>query len=91
MNGTLLCVDDDPSVLVALRAVLGKMGDDFSIEIAEDGSEALEIAAELRHRGRELAVVISDFIMPGIRGDDLLVQFHQLNPDTVTIMLTGQS
>ncbi len=91
MNGTILCVDDDPSVLVALRAVLGKMGDDFSIEIAEDGAEALEIEEELTERGRELAVVISDFIMPGIRGDDLLVQFHARNPDTVKIMLTGQS
>jgi signal transduction histidine kinase len=91
MNGTILCVDDDPSVLVALRAVLGKMGDDFSVEIAEDGAEALEIEEELRERGRELAVVISDFIMPGIRGDDLLVQFHARNPDTVKIMLTGQS
>ncbi len=88
---TILCVDDDPTVLAALRALLGKLGPGHSIEIAENGAEALEIEEDLRQQGRSLAVVISDFLMPDMRGDELLVRLHQANPQTITIMLTGQS
>ena len=61
------------------------------MEYAESGEEALEIAAELRAQGRELGLVISDFMMPGLRGDELLVRLHALSPNTVKILLTGQS
>ncbi len=87
----ILCVDDDPTVLIALRGVLAKLGAGFLIEIAESGEEALEIEADLRSQGRDLAVVISDFIMPVMRGDELLVRLHEVNPDAIKIMLTGQS
>ena len=89
--GTILCVDDDPTVLSALRALLGKLGPGYAVEIAEGGDEALEIEADLRSQGRALAVVVSDFIMPGMRGDELLVRLHEVSPSTVKIMLTGQS
>jgi signal transduction histidine kinase len=90
-DGIILCVDDDPTVLAALRVVLGKLGPDYTVEIAEGGEEALEIEHDLRQQGRRLAVIISDFIMPGMRGDELLVRLHALSPNTVKIMLTGQS
>jgi FixJ family two-component response regulator len=35
--------------------------------------------------------VISDFIMPHMRGDELLCKLHECSPRTVKIMLTGQS
>jgi signal transduction histidine kinase len=89
--GTLLCVDDDPTVLTALRALLGTLEPRHTIEIAQSGEEALEIAAELCAQGRPLAVVISDFKMPRMCGDELLIRLHALSPDTVKIMLTGQS
>jgi len=90
-SGTILCVDDDPTVLSALRALLGRLGTGYAVEIAEAADEALEIEAELREQGREIAVVISDFIMPGMRGDEFLVQLHEISPKTIKIMLTGQS
>lgn len=91
-NSTILCVDDEFSVLSALRTLLTKqLGRGYIIEIAESGQEALEVCNELQKDGRELSVIISDFIMPGMRGDELLVKVHQLSPDTVTILLTGQS
>ncbi len=90
-SGTILCVDDDPTVLSALRALLGRLGTGYAVEIAEAADEALEIEAELRAQGREIAVVISDFIMPGIRGDEFLVRLHDISPKTIKIMLTGQS
>lgn len=88
----ILCVDDDSTVLSALRSMLSThFGSELQVEFAESGEEALEIEAELRTQGRELGLVISDFMMPGLRGDELLMQLHELSPNTVKILLTGQS
>jgi diguanylate cyclase (GGDEF)-like protein len=91
-NSIILCVDDDSTVLNALRSMFSShFGPELQVEFAEDGDEALEIELELREQGRELALVISDFMMPGLRGDELLVQVHERSPNTVKILLTGQS
>nr|WP_314861373.1 response regulator [uncultured Undibacterium sp.] len=91
-SGIILCVDDDTTVLVALRTLLTHaMGRDLLIEIAESGAEALELLEDLEQQGQHLSIVISDFIMPGMRGDELLIELHHRSPKTITIMLTGQS
>jgi len=91
-NGILLCVDDDQTVLVAMRTLLSKsVGSGVQIVIAESGHEALEIAEEYASQGQQISVVISDFIMPSMRGDELLVRLHEKFPRMVKIMLTGQS
>lgn len=91
-QGIILCVDDDTTVLIALRTLLTHALEGLHlIEIAESGEEALEIVRDLESSGHRVSVVISDFIMPGMRGDELLIQLHQISPQTVTIMLTGQS
>lgn len=91
-KGIILCVDDDSTVLNALRTLVGKIfGNDHQVEIAESASEALEIAEEHHKNGTPLAVVISDYIMPWMRGDELLIKLHLLYPDAIKIMLTGQS
>ena len=88
----ILCVDDDSTVLNALRSMFAShFGPDVIVEFAESGEEALEIEADLREQGREIGLVISDFIMPGMRGDELLVRLHERSPRTVKILLTGQS
>ncbi len=88
----ILCVDDDSTVLGALRSMFANhFGPELVVEFAESGDEALEIEAELREQGREIALAISDFIMPGMRGDELLVRLHKRSPRTVKILLTGQS
>lgn len=87
-----LCVDDDATVLTALRTLLRKsLGNSVTVEIAESGQEALEICNELKAHGDELSVVITDFIMPSMRGDELLVRLHEQAPQAIKIMLTGQS
>ena len=88
----ILCVDDDSTVLRSLRSLLSaRLDPGTRIEIAESGAEALEICAELETQGLACSVLVSDFIMPGMRGDELLVQVHRRWPETLTIMLTGQS
>jgi DNA-binding NtrC family response regulator len=88
----ILCVDDEPTVLKALRNLLcNTLGNDIALEIAESGQEALEICFDLRKAGRSPSVVISDYIMPHMRGDELLVRLHAQCPQAIKIMLTGQS
>ena len=88
----ILCVDDDSSVLNALRSLLSRtLVDGQMIELAQSGEEALEIIDELVQSGMTVALVIADYIMPGMRGDELLVRVHERLPEALTIMLTGQS
>ncbi|MBH9576411.1 GGDEF domain-containing response regulator [Inhella proteolytica] len=91
-SDVVLCVDDDHTVLRSLRSLLvARLEPGTRVEIAESGAEALEILEELDAEGLACSVLLSDFIMPGMRGDELLVQVHQRWPHTLNVMLTGQS
>ena len=88
----ILCVDDEKIILDALEEqISSRLGDDFDIELAESGEEALEIIDELDEEGIDLAIVISDHLMPGMKGDEFLIKVHQKHPDTIKILLTGQA
>ncbi len=88
----ILCIDDEHVVLTGLRAQLKReFGNDFRIEVAESGEEAMEIVNELIDAKTDLPVVISDQIMPGMKGDELLTFVHQKLHRTHNIMLTGQA
>ena len=88
----IICVDDETTVLRSLKAELKEVfGDDYLIEIAEGSKDALELFEELLAEGYEIPVIITDYIMPDIKGDELLRRVHQLSPRTLKIMLTGQA
>jgi adenylate cyclase len=88
----IICVDDEPMVLDSLREQLERqLQDSVAIAVAQDAVEALEIVDELVAEGVDIPVVISDHIMPGMKGDELLVHIHERLPDTRTILLTGQA
>ncbi len=88
----IVCIDDEPDVLQSLKIELKKViGDQCIIETAEGGEDALELLATLRADEHEIALVLSDYIMPDIKGDELLRKIHEQSPDTLTIMLTGQA
>lgn len=87
----IVCVDDEPIVLHSLREQFERELEGYEIEVAEGATEALEILDELRAEGVSVPVVVSDHIMPGMKGDELLVRIHDQLPDTRTILLTGQA
>ncbi len=88
----IVCIDDEPDVLNSLKIELKKaIGDQCIIETAEGGEDALELLADLQADEYEIALVLSDYIMPDIKGDELLRRIHERSPDTLTIMLTGQA
>jgi adenylate cyclase len=88
----ILCVDDDNIVLNSLKAELKEaFGKDYLIEIAEGGKDALELIEELLEDGYEIPLIISDYVMPDMKGDELLKRVHELSPKTLKVMLTGQA
>jgi serine phosphatase RsbU (regulator of sigma subunit) len=88
----ILCVDDEKIILSSLKEQLRRnLEGDFALEIVESGEEALEVVEELLEDRIELPLVISDHIMPGIKGDELLKEIHRLSPKTLKILLTGQA
>ena len=91
LNFTIICVDDEASVLDSLKQQLKRQCPGCVIEIAESGEEALEILSELQADNCPVALVISDQIMPGMKGDELLTAIHQNNPTALKILLTGQA
>lgn len=88
----ILCVDDEKSVLSTLKQQLSTdLNEEFEIEIAESADEALEVMEELKEDGLKVAAVISDQIMPGMKGDELLIEIHSTSPEIPKILLTGQA
>lgn len=88
----VICVDDQPTVLDSLKIELKKvLQEQCLIETAETGQEALELFTELLEENSDVALVISDQIMPDMRGDELLKKIHEKSPSTLKIMLTGQA
>lgn len=91
-NFTILCVDDEKTITYSLKDQLKKyLGTSVTIETAESGDEALEILQELLDEKKDIPLVISDYLMPGMKGDELLKKIHQIDPHIYTILLTGQA
>lgn len=92
MKPVIICVDDESLILDSLKIVLKEyFGNDYSIESAENGLDALELIEELTKNGVEIPILISDYVMPEIKGDELLILAHNKIPDALKIMLTGQA
>ncbi len=88
----VICVDDEQTILESLEIELQKaLGNEYLIETAQSGEEALELLEELLEDHYEVPLVISDHIMPNIKGDELLKRIHAISPRTLKIMLTGQA
>ncbi len=84
MSDKILFVDDEPILLQGYQRLLRK---DFQISTAVGGATALLV---IQHEG-PFGVVISDMRMPGMDGIEFLLKVRKAAPDTVRIMLTGDS
>ena len=92
MQPIILCVDDENMVLSSLEKELrSQFQNEFEIEIAESGQEALAIIDELLIEKRNIALVISDYVMPTMNGGELLEIISQKTPETSTLLLTGHA
>nr|WP_232505786.1 HD domain-containing phosphohydrolase [Burkholderia thailandensis] len=80
----ILIVDDEPSILSALKRLLRTAR--YQVVTAESGAAALDVLA-----AGEADLIISDMRMPGMTGAEFLARAQALHPDTMRILLTGYS
>ncbi|HNJ36355.1 MAG TPA: response regulator [Leptospiraceae bacterium] len=91
-KGFILCVDDEVSVLETLREQLRQhFGQTHDIEVASSAEEALSLISQIRDSGGLIEVIITDQVMPGIKGDHFLEEVQKQLPDTIKILLTGHA
>jgi len=92
MKKAIICIDDENIILDSLVEQLGyELGDDFIIETAESAHEGFEVIDDLVKMDMTILLIISDWLMPGMKGDQFLVKIHEKYPNIVKIMLTGQA
>ena len=87
----IICIDDEREVLDSVTRDLDYFSEIFNIEECESASECLELLEELDLQGEAVAVVISDHVMPGMSGVDLLIEI-ECDPrfiGTKKLLLTG--
>lgn len=90
-KSVILCVDDEKIVLDSIKKQLKDYYQTkFAYETAENAEEALELIDEIKSEGADMIIIVSDWLMPGIKGDDFLIQVHNKYPDIINIMLSGQ-
>jgi putative nucleotidyltransferase with HDIG domain len=82
----ILFVDDEASVLNAMRRTLHHMREEWQMRFADGGETALEELAK-----EPADVLITDMRMPGMDGWQLLLQVKQRHPQTVRLILSGHS
>ena len=82
----ILFVDDEPMVLDGLRRMLRGMRNEWEMEFAASGHDALEMLDSKR-----FDVIVTDMRMPGMDGCQLLNHVKELHPQVVRIVLSGHS
>lgn len=82
MAEEILFVDDEEYILEIASQIFMESG--IEILTARNAAEALDVV-----RTHEIAVLVSDNHMPGMRGIDLLSRVKALSPETVKILMTG--
>lgn len=91
-KSVILCIDDEQLILSSLKAQLKRnFGKDYLFDFAESADEGLEILEELGDENTEVLLIVSDWLMPGMKGDEFLVKVHERYPTIVKVMLTGQA
>ena len=87
----IICVDDEKIVLDSLSSQLTRnLGNEYNYEFAESAEEALEVIDDIAESDDEVVyVVISDWLMPGMKGDELLERVKSKLGTVKTILLTG--
>ncbi|MEZ6104813.1 MAG: response regulator [Pirellulaceae bacterium] len=83
---SLLFVDDEPLVLDGLKRMLRSQRNEWQMDFATSGAEALAIMD-----GKRFDVVVSDMRMPGMDGAEFLNHVAHRFPGTVRIVLSGQA
>jgi CheY-like chemotaxis protein len=81
---TLLLVEDEPAVREMAGTALRRLG--YTVLSAATGEEGLAIA---RQRQGEIALVLTDVVMPGMRGSEMARRLRLEQPDVAVLFMSG--
>jgi two-component system, cell cycle sensor histidine kinase and response regulator CckA len=81
---TLLLAEDEAGIRAMTRVYLEKLG--YKVLEAENGSEALRISREYKEA---IDLLLTDIVMPGMRGDDLVRTIQKERPDMAALFISG--
>ncbi|MDX1567300.1 MAG: PAS domain-containing protein, partial [Longimicrobiales bacterium] len=84
VGGSVLAIEDDPSVRRIVRRILERAGID--VTLAEDAETGLEI---LKERGESFEVVLTDLVLPGMSGRGLLEEVRSRDLDVKVVVMSG--
>ncbi|MBW2524450.1 MAG: sigma-54-dependent Fis family transcriptional regulator [Deltaproteobacteria bacterium] len=78
----VLLVDDDRNNLLSLEKIFKR--ETYRVHTASDGKDALDLC-----RAHAIDVVVTDLMMPGMGGDELLAAVKAVSPDTEVVLMTA--
>ena len=81
---TILVVEDDPQVRAVTVEALADLG--YKVIEAEDSHVALELIGDAR---RKIDLLLSDIVLPGMNGRQLVEQAGRMRPDLKMLLMSG--
>ncbi|OHD14536.1 MAG: hypothetical protein A2086_14370 [Spirochaetes bacterium GWD1_27_9] len=88
----IICVDDEAIILLSLKQELKThFRDKFLVETALNADVAFKVIEKLEKSGFKIIIIISDWLMPGMRGDEFLIKINEKYPEIIEILITGQA
>jgi DNA-binding response OmpR family regulator len=85
-SGIILVVDDDPMVLAFLTGTLSRYG--YRVLQADSPDQALKLCRERDHM---IDLVLTDVVMPGLNGRQLVEAIRRLGREPRTLFMSGYS
>ena len=85
-SGSVLLIDDEPVVRQVVSKFLERMG--FEVTAADSGASGLE---KYRSSARPFDLVVLDWLMPGVSGEQVLRALREADPDLAVVLISGFS
>jgi two-component system, cell cycle sensor histidine kinase and response regulator CckA len=83
-GGTILVAEDDDGTRASVARMLQRLG--YDVLLAPDGLQALRMAESRRGR---IDLLLTDVMMPGLTGPQLMARFRQLAPEVPVLFMSG--
>ena len=83
MRGSVLLVEDEPTLLKLSETILARQG--FAVSACADAETALN----LLHAGHQFDLLATDMTLPGMNGVELAHLFRALQPTSPILLMSG--
>lgn len=89
MSKYIMIIDDSPTIRVSVEMALKPLG--IPVRQAENGQNALDIISDIKSKGEEVALCISDINMPVLNGIEFITEFRKSDKFTPVVVLTTEA